>query len=109
MGAFGLMGGEYEQVVYNHDAASGLKAIIAIHELESSHWMTSWTCTQRDRRPGASCPAGVARRWATYATSLQAGRAGRWPPAPTTAVRSGDEPSVSVLPYPIKRRAVLRI
>ncbi|MET0227976.1 MAG: Glu/Leu/Phe/Val dehydrogenase dimerization domain-containing protein, partial [Actinomycetes bacterium] len=25
------MGGEYEQVVYNHDAASGLKAIIAIH------------------------------------------------------------------------------
>src|ERR671924_930645 len=31
MGAFGLMGGEYEQVVYNHDPASGLKAIIAIH------------------------------------------------------------------------------
>ena len=25
------MGGEYEQVVYNHDPASGLKAIIAIH------------------------------------------------------------------------------
>jgi len=31
MGAFELMGAEYEQVVYNHDAASGLKAIIAIH------------------------------------------------------------------------------
>jgi leucine dehydrogenase len=31
MGAFELMGGEYEQVVYNHDPASGLKAIIAIH------------------------------------------------------------------------------
>ncbi|HZD69501.1 MAG TPA: Glu/Leu/Phe/Val dehydrogenase dimerization domain-containing protein, partial [Actinomycetes bacterium] len=31
MGAFELMGGEYEQVVYNHDHASGLKAIIAIH------------------------------------------------------------------------------
>ncbi|HEV8426037.1 MAG TPA: Glu/Leu/Phe/Val dehydrogenase dimerization domain-containing protein [Actinomycetes bacterium] len=31
MGAFGLMGGEYEQVVYNHDPVSGLKAIIAIH------------------------------------------------------------------------------
>src|SRR5918998_563877 len=31
LGAFGLMGGEYEQVVYNHDPASGLKAIIAIH------------------------------------------------------------------------------
>jgi leucine dehydrogenase len=31
MGAFDLMGGEYEQVVYNHDPASGLKAIIAIH------------------------------------------------------------------------------
>src|SRR5918996_5050038 len=31
MGAFGLMGGEYEQVVYNHDPGSGLKAIIAIH------------------------------------------------------------------------------
>src|SRR5919109_11859 len=31
MGAFGLMGGEFEQVVYNHDPASGLKAIIAIH------------------------------------------------------------------------------
>ncbi len=31
MGAFGLMGGEYEQVVYNHDPASGLRAIIAIH------------------------------------------------------------------------------
>src|ERR671936_3107281 len=31
MGAFELMGGEYEQVVYNHDPDSGLKAIIAIH------------------------------------------------------------------------------
>src|ERR671921_2182641 len=31
LGAFGLMGGEYEQVVYNHDPASGLNAIIAIH------------------------------------------------------------------------------
>ncbi len=31
MGAFDLMGGEFEQVVYNHDRASGLKAIIAIH------------------------------------------------------------------------------
>ena len=31
MGAFGLMGDEYEQVVYNHDPASGLKSIIAIH------------------------------------------------------------------------------
>src|ERR671922_706888 len=31
MGAFELMGGEYEQVVYNHDPASGLRAIIAIH------------------------------------------------------------------------------
>src|ERR687893_2453372 len=31
LGAFGLMGGEYEQVVYNHDPASGLKAIIAIY------------------------------------------------------------------------------
>src|ERR671935_1626949 len=31
MGAFELMGGEYEQVVYNHDPASGLKAIVAIH------------------------------------------------------------------------------
>jgi valine dehydrogenase (NAD+) len=31
MGAFGLMGGESEQVVYNHDPASGLKATIAIH------------------------------------------------------------------------------
>src|ERR671923_1434280 len=31
MGAFDLMDGEYEQVVYNHDPASGLKAIIAIH------------------------------------------------------------------------------
>lgn len=31
MGAFELMGGEYEQVVYNHDHVSGLKAIIAIH------------------------------------------------------------------------------
>ena len=31
MGAFGLMGGEFEQVVYNHDPASGLRAIIAIH------------------------------------------------------------------------------
>ena len=31
MGAFELMGGEYEQVVYNHDPVSGLKAIIAIH------------------------------------------------------------------------------
>ncbi|HZD69553.1 MAG TPA: Glu/Leu/Phe/Val dehydrogenase [Actinomycetes bacterium] len=31
MGAFDLMGGEFEQVVYNHDPASGLKAIIAIH------------------------------------------------------------------------------
>jgi valine dehydrogenase (NAD+) len=31
MGAFELMGGEFEQVVYNHDPASGLRAIIAIH------------------------------------------------------------------------------
>jgi leucine dehydrogenase len=31
MGAFELMGGEYEQVVYNHDPVSGLRAIIAIH------------------------------------------------------------------------------
>ena len=31
MHAFALMGGEFEQVVYNHDPASGLKAIIAIH------------------------------------------------------------------------------
>jgi leucine dehydrogenase len=31
MGAFELMGGEYEQVVYCHDHLSGLKAIIAIH------------------------------------------------------------------------------
>ncbi len=31
MGAFDLMDGEFEQVVYNHDPASGLKAIIAIH------------------------------------------------------------------------------
>src|SRR4030095_12138652 len=31
MGAFGLMGGEYEQVVYNHDPVSGLKAIIGIY------------------------------------------------------------------------------
>src|SRR6266702_9332 len=31
MGAFELMGGEYEQVVYCHDHVSGLKAIIAIH------------------------------------------------------------------------------
>ena len=31
MGAFELMGGEYEQVVYNHDPDSGLRAIIAIH------------------------------------------------------------------------------
>jgi leucine dehydrogenase len=31
MGAFELMDGEFEQVVYNHDPASGLKAIIAIH------------------------------------------------------------------------------
>src|SRR5574341_2495859 len=31
MGAFELMGGEYEQVVYCHDDVSGLKAIIAIH------------------------------------------------------------------------------
>ncbi len=31
MGAFELMGGEYEQVVFNHDHASGLRAIIAIH------------------------------------------------------------------------------
>jgi len=31
MGAFELMDGEYEQVVYNHDPVSGLKAIIAIH------------------------------------------------------------------------------
>jgi leucine dehydrogenase len=31
MGAFELMGGEYEQVVYNHDPATGLRAIIAIH------------------------------------------------------------------------------
>jgi leucine dehydrogenase len=31
MGAFELMDGEYEQVVYNHDPDSGLKAIIAIH------------------------------------------------------------------------------
>jgi leucine dehydrogenase len=31
LGAFELMDGEYEQVVYNHDPASGLKAIIAIH------------------------------------------------------------------------------
>jgi leucine dehydrogenase len=31
VGAFELMAGEYEQVVYNHDPASGLKAIIAIH------------------------------------------------------------------------------
>ena len=31
LGAFGLMGDEYEQVVYNHDPASGLKSIIAIH------------------------------------------------------------------------------
>jgi leucine dehydrogenase len=31
VGAFQLMGGEYEQVVYNHDPASGLNAIIAIH------------------------------------------------------------------------------
>ncbi len=31
MGAFELMGGEYEQVVYNNDPASGLRAIIAIH------------------------------------------------------------------------------
>ena len=37
MGAFGLMGGEYEQVVYNHDPASGLKAIVAIHAPERSH------------------------------------------------------------------------
>ncbi len=31
MGAFELMGGEFEQVVYNHDPASGLRAIIAVH------------------------------------------------------------------------------
>jgi leucine dehydrogenase len=31
VGAFELMDGEFEQVVYNHDPASGLKAIIAIH------------------------------------------------------------------------------
>jgi leucine dehydrogenase len=31
VGAFELMGGEFEQVVYNHDPASGLRAIIAIH------------------------------------------------------------------------------
>jgi leucine dehydrogenase len=31
MGAFDLMDGEFEQVVYNYDPASGLKAIIAIH------------------------------------------------------------------------------
>src|SRR6266545_3341559 len=31
MGAFELMGGEYEQVVYCHDHLSGLKAIIAVH------------------------------------------------------------------------------
>jgi leucine dehydrogenase len=31
VGAFELMDGEFEQVVYNHDPASGLKAIVAIH------------------------------------------------------------------------------